>query len=169
MMELILPLYIAGLIGSVGMDLISPVADRLGYRTGVSMPLIGRWFINLFSGRYLHDDIRHTPSRRYENRVGWLFHYLIGGGAVALMFLPLLWLAGITTLPLSPLPWIAFGLLTSFLPWLLLMPSYGWGWFGRRGPEGTKPLIASPLNHLGYGIGLWIGVITQHYLNQAVL
>ncbi|MDH5785503.1 MAG: DUF2938 domain-containing protein [Chromatiales bacterium] len=158
MMEFILPLYLAGLVGSLGMDLISPLAERLGYRTGVTMPLIGRWFIGLFSGRFFHADIRHTPVQQHENLVGWLFHYFIGGGAVALLFLPILWAGDYAVLPSSPLPWVAFGLFTSFLPWLLLMPSYGWGLFGMLGPNGSKPLIASPLNHLGYGVGLWAGI-----------
>lgn len=163
MMELILPLYLAGLIGSVGMDLISPLADRLGYRTGVTMPLIGRWFVGMFSGHFHHDDIRQATIHRRENLVGWLFHYFVGGGAVALLFLVVIWVGDYSTLPLNPLPWIIFGLLTSFLPWLLLMPSYGWGWFGHRGPRGTKPLIASSLNHLGYGFGLWVAVSLENY------
>ncbi len=163
MMELILLLYLAGLIGSVGMDLISPLAERLGFRTGVTIPLIGRWFTNLWKGKFIHSDIHNTPSRQHENLVGWLFHYLIGGGAVALLLLPFIWLGGYTVLPLNPFPWIIFGLLTSFLPWLLLMPSYGWGWFGQHGPQGAKPLIASPLNHLGYGFGLWVGVSLENY------
>lgn len=159
MMELTLTLYLAGLFGSLGMDLISPVAERLGYRTGVTIPLIGRWFTALLKGWLSHADIRHTAASRNEELVGWLFHYLIGGGAVALLLLPWVWVSGLPTLPSSPVPYVLFGLLTSALPWLILMPSFGWGWFGRRGPEGARPLIASPLNHLGYGIGIWFAVV----------
>jgi hypothetical protein len=151
-------LYLAGLFGSLGMDLISPLAERLGYRTGVTMPLIGRWFIALFSGKFLHTDIRQTPAHSHETLAGWLFHYLIGGGAIALLFLPYLWLSGASQPPTSITPYLVFGLATSALPWLILMPSFGWGWFGRHAPAGSKPLIASPLNHLGYGIGIWAGV-----------
>lgn len=164
MMEHILPLYLAGLVGSVGMDLISPLAERMGYRTGVTIPLIGRWFIGLWHGEIGHADISRTPPRPYESLTGWLFHYLIGGGAVALLFLPLLWLCDYAALPLGPLPWFAFGLFTSLLPWLLLMPAFGWGLFGRRAPEGARPLIASPLNHLGYGLGLWLGLYLEQHL-----
>jgi hypothetical protein len=158
MSSTIVTLYLAGLFGSLGMDLISPLAERLGYRTGVTMPLIGRWFIGLFSAKFVYTDIRHSPPRQHETLVGWLFHYLIGGGAVTLLLYPWLWQSEVTQLPTAPLPYLLFGLTTSALPWLILMPSFGWGWFGRHAPAGSKPLIASPLNHLGYGIGVWVGV-----------
>lgn len=163
MLNNIIALYLAGLFGSIGMDLISPVAARFGYSTGVTLALIGRWFIHLFSGTLVHQDIRQSPPRQHEALVGWLFHYLIGGGAVALLFLPALWLNGADQLPINIAPYILFGLFTSFLPWLLLMPSYGWGVFGHNGPEGTRPLIASPLNHLGYGIGIGIAMVGQQH------
>lgn len=158
MLNNLITLYLAGLVGSIGMDLISPLASRLGFHTGVTMALIGRWFIDLFSGRFIHPDIRNSAVHKNEVFVGWLFHYLIGGGAVALLLVPWLWLSGTTQLPDSPLPYLLFGLATSALPWLILMPSYGWGLFGQHAPAGCKPLIASPLNHLGYGIGIWAGV-----------
>jgi hypothetical protein len=157
MSSTIVTLYLAGLFGSLGMDLISPLAERQGYRTGVTIALIGRWFIGILSGTLLHTDIRQSPPCKHEVLTGWLFHYLIGGGAVALLLLPWLWQSEVTQLPTAPLPYLLFGLATSALPWLILMPSFGWGWFGRHAPAGSRPLIASPLNHLGYGIGLWLG------------
>ena len=163
MIDLIAPLYLAGLIGSLGMDIISPLASRLGFNTGVTMALIGRWFIGLFKGKFIYGDVRQSTAEKHEVIVGWLFHYLIGGGAVALLFLPVVWFSGTDTLPTAATPWIIFGLITSTLPWLVLMPSYGWGLFGRNGPQGTRPLIASPLNHLGYGIGLYLAVLAMSY------
>lgn len=165
MIDLIAPLYLAGLIGSLGMDLISPLASRLGFTTGVTMPLIGRWFIGLFAGNFMHADIRDRSPHKHEEIIGWLFHYLIGGGAVALLFMPWLWINGTTQLPTTPLPYLLFGLATSTLPWLILMPSYGWGLFGHRAPAGCKPLIASPLNHIGYGIGIWVGISLLQQFN----
>jgi hypothetical protein len=158
MISTIATLYLAGLIGSLGMDLISPLAERMGYRTGVTIALIGRWFIGLISGKLMHADTRQSPPHKHETLIGWLFHYLIGGGGVALLLLPWLWLSGTLLLPATPLPYLLFGLATSALPWLILLPSIGWGWCGRLAPAGSKPPIASPLNHLGYGIGLWFGI-----------
>ncbi len=156
----LLTLYLAGLVGSLGMDLISPLADRLGFRTGVTIPLIGRWFIALLSGRLHHADIRQAPAHPREALAGWVFHYLIGGGVVALLALPLIG----DTIPTDAVTWIGFGLITSVLPWLILMPAFGWGLFGHRGPEGARPLIASPLNHLGYGLGIWLALMAQSAL-----
>ncbi len=162
MSSTVITLYIAGLFGSLGMGLISPLAARMGYHTGVTMPLIGRWFAATLAGKPLHKDIRHSPRQRYETVLGWLFHYLIGGGAVALLLLPWLWLSGSNTLPTKPAPYLLFGLTTSLLPWLILMPAFGWGLFGSKSPQGTRPLIASPLNHLGYGSGIWLALVTEN-------
>jgi len=40
------------------------------------------------------------------------------------------------------------------LPWFVLLPAFGWGWFGRRGPLGANALLASPLSHIPYGLGI---------------
>jgi len=45
-------------------------------------------------------------------------------------------------------------LATSALPWFILLPSFGWGMFGRRGPHGSNALLASTLSHLPYGLGV---------------
>ena len=53
---------------------------------------------------------------------------------------------------------VIFGAATSLLPWLLLLlPAFGWGWFGRRGPRGSKALLASKVSHTPYGLG--VGVV----------
>ena len=52
---------------------------------------------------------------------------------------------------------VMFGAATSLLPWLLLLPAFGWGWFGRRGPRGSNALLASTVSHIPYGLG--VGVV----------
>ncbi|MDP1635510.1 MAG: hypothetical protein Q8L69_12620, partial [Gallionellaceae bacterium] len=47
-----------------------------------------------------------------------------------------------------------FGFATSALPWFILLPSFGWGIFGRRGPQGSNALLASTLSHIPYGLGI---------------
>lgn len=45
---------------------------------------------------------------------------------------------------------VAFGAAPSLRPWLLL-PAFGRGWFGRRGPRGSTALLASTVSQLPYG------------------
>lgn len=51
---------------------------------------------------------------------------------------------------------VAWGLATTLLPWLILFPAFGWGFFGVRAPQGRRPLILPTVSHLVYGLGLGI-------------
>jgi hypothetical protein len=147
--------FVGGMVGALLMDITETLAARRGISSGVSVALVGRWCIALAHGVLRHCDIRHAPPRRYEVAVGWLFHLLIGGGGVALL-LPLGWqLFTTAALPVTAAPYLLFGLATSLLPWFILLPSFGWGVWGRRGPQGSNALLASPLAHLPYGLGMW--------------
>lgn len=146
--------FLGGLLGAVLMDLSETALARVGIRSGVSVALVGRWFLGLTQGRLAHADIRVSPSLEGEAGLGWAFHFLVGGGGVALVY-PAVLLA--LDLPSSTHPILGgllFGLATSLLPWFLLLPAFGWGWFGRRGPRGAKAWLASPLAHVPYGLGV---------------
>lgn len=146
--------YGGGIVGAVLMDLTETLAARAGLTSGVSVALVGRWALGLLRGQWAHADITHTPARRGEVAMGWAFHVLVGGGGVALLYAALLQAAG-WSLPAQRL-WggLAFGAATSLLPWLLLLPAFGWGWFGRRGPRGSNAVLASTVSHLPYGLGV---------------
>jgi hypothetical protein len=150
--------YVGGIVGAVLMDITETLAARVGLTSGVSVALVGRWALGLLHGQWAHADIARSPARRGEVRMGWAFHFLVGGGGVALLYAVCLQLTG-WTLPAQRL-WggVAFGAATSLLPWLLLLPSFGWGWFGRRGPKGSNALLASTVSHCPYGLG--VGAIT---------
>jgi Protein of unknown function (DUF2938) len=53
---------------------------------------------------------------------------------------------------------LAFGLCTNVLPWLLVFPAMGYGFFGSHGPAGTRLFLSSLLGHAFFGLGIWIGV-----------
>lgn len=146
--------YAGGIVGAALMDLTEMLMARRGLTSGVNPSLLGRWCLGLLHGRLVHADIRRAPPRPHEAGIGWAFHYLIGGGAVALLYPAFLALAGAPH-PGSHLPWAtSFGLLTSALPWFVLLPCFGWGYFGQQGPRSANPLAASPLSHVPYGLGL---------------
>ncbi len=96
--------------------------------------------------------------------VGWAFHFLVGGGGVALIY-PLFFLAIGLPLPYNHLlGGLLFGLTTLLLPWLVLLPSFGWGFFGQRGPQGSKALLASTLSHIPYGLGVGAVIAVGSYV-----
>lgn len=146
--------YAGGLVGAVLMDITETLAARAGLSSGVSVALVGRWALGLLRGQWRHADIGRTPARPGETPAGWAFHFLVGGGGVALLYAALLQATG-WALPADVL-WggLAFGVATSLLPWLLLLPAFGWGWFGHRGPRGSNALLASLVSHLPYGLGV---------------
>lgn len=152
--ELLL-LFTGGVVGALLMDIAEGCMAKMGVRSGVSIGLVGRWAIALTQGIFSHRDIRRTHPYQNEVVAGWAFHLVIGGGAVALPF-ALFWLG--EELPQQPHPYLLYGLATSALPWFILLPSFGWGWWGSRGPKGSSALVASPLSHIPYGIGLWVVV-----------
>lgn len=153
-MEILAWAFLGGLVGAVLMDITETYAARIGITSGVNIALVGRWFIGLLRGRLTHEDIRESTPHPHEVKAGWGFHFIIGGGAVALIY-PLFFKASGLPLPASHLlGGILFGLATSILPWFILLPSFGWGLFGRKGPDGSNALVASTLSHIPYGLGV---------------
>lgn len=98
--------------------------------------------------------MKSSPVKN-ELAAGWIVHY-VTGGSVALTY-PLLHLAFRASLPeyhfIHALLW---GLATTLLPWVILYPAFGWGFFGVRAPKGTRPLLSASMAHLVYGLGLGI-------------
>lgn len=146
--------FLGGIFGAVLMDISETAMARVGIRSGVNVALVGRWFLGLTRGRLTHADIRLAPSMPGEAGAGWAFHLLIGGGGVALIYPAVLLATGVHSSDHPMLAGLTFGLVTSLLPWLVLLPAFGWGWFGRRGPAGANALLASPLSHIPYGLGV---------------
>lgn len=146
--------FLGGLFGALLMDIAEMIAAKFGITSGVNVALVGRWFLSLLRGQFFHTNILHAKPYAHEVRAGWVFHLLIGGGGVALLY-PLFFVALGSPLPGNHLFGGAmFGLATSVLPWFILLPSFGWGLFGRRGSSGSNALLASTLSHIPYGLGV---------------
>ena len=150
--------YVGGIVGAVLMDITETLAARVGLTSGVNVALVGRWALGLLRGQWAHADIARSPAQPGEVPAGWAFHFFLGGGGVALMYAATADHVASFTVPIRHL-WggVIFGAATSLLPWLLLLPAFGWGWFGRRGPPGSNALLASAVSHIPYGLG--VGVV----------
>ncbi len=103
----------------------------------------------------MHRDIVKSNPLKNELPAGWVTHYLTGG-IVALTY-PVFYLAFNLPMPADHLfPALLWGLATTLLPWFILYPAFGWGFFGIGAPSGTRPLIATTTSHVLYGLGLGI-------------
>lgn len=146
--------FLGGIVGAVLMDITETHAARIGITSGVNVALVGRWFMGLTRGQLAHANILKSQPLPREATMGWAFHFLVGGGGVALMYPAFLQCSGVALPTSHLLGGVLFGLATSLLPWFILLPSFGWGLFGRRGPRGSNALLASMVSHAPYGLGV---------------
>ena len=144
-----------GILATITMDVLSVTALKVGLVAPLPPRLMGRWFALLARGQFLHSDIGQVPPINHELAIAVPMHYTIG------ITLAIVYLFVSSALGLSPRNLIAalgFGLSTNVLPWLLMFPSMGFGWFGAHGPPGTRLFLSSLVTHVFYGFGLWLGV-----------
>lgn len=149
---------IAGVLATLGMDVVGFTALKAGAPMPPHAAFIGRWFMHLLHGNFVHDTIVQSPALAGENVIFPFMHYLIGAT------LGVVFVLGRRVVP-GPI-WLlgaGYGVLTCALPWLIMFPSMGFGLFGLQGPDGAK-LIAAPLaGHLifGFGVALWTTVLAR--------
>jgi hypothetical protein len=114
--------------------------------------LLGRWFLHMPAGTFVHESIARAQPRSGECVVGWLAHYLIGI-SLALAFVVLVpagWLARPSVLPA-----LAFGIITVVIPLFVMQPSLGFGIAASRTPNPAQARVKSLLTHTVFGLGLY--------------
>jgi len=161
-LEIFLVSFLGGIIGSVFMDVTELQISKLGISSGVKGAYIGRWFHGILNGVFMHKDISKTKSVKNEERIGQLFHFIIGGGVVALLYPVLLIIIGLETSTNHLLLGSIFGLLTSLFPWFILMPSFGWGMFGAKTPFKSKPILSPIISHVPFGLGIGLTLVLYY-------
>ena len=161
-MEILLVSFIGGFVGSLFMDITETKMAKAGIHSGVTGEYIGRWVIGLMKGVLFHPNIKTSAPEKNEIRMGQYFHFVLGGGVVALLY-PFFHAFISFGEPLGHLfSATVFGLLTSIFPWFILMPSFGWGVFGLKAPEGARPIVSPILSHIPYGFGIGLTVVTYY-------
>jgi len=114
--------------------------------------LVGRWFLHMPDGTFMHASIAAAPEKRFECPVGWIAHYVIGT-AYALVLVALVsasWLARPTLLPA-----LLFGVGTVLVPFLVMQPAFGLGIAASKTPNPAQARLRSLLAHTTFGIGLY--------------
>jgi hypothetical protein len=142
----------AGVAATVTMDVLAIAFQKIGLTKGAKGLWVGRWYLGIARGQFVHSNIAVAPEQAGEKRAAWIGHYVIG------IALALLYVAGAGWLGVSPdgfLAALGYGFATCVFPWFLLFPAMGFGSFGLKGPPELKMFRTSVINHLSYGFGLW--------------
>ncbi len=150
--------FVGGLVGALFLDIASSGVQKLSGGSAALIDrwgMVGRWCLGMFDGRFVYKDISQASPLKNENSAGWFFHYLIGGG-VGFMY-PIFYLAFNVPMPENHLiSGLLFGLVTVILPWCIMFPAFGMGFFGIRASNNTGRLIKTTIIHISYGLGFGI-------------
>ena len=141
-----------GVAGTVTMDVLASASRRVGLVVGAKGQWLGRWYVGIARGQFVHSNIAVAPEQAGEKRAALVGHYAIG------IALAVLYVVGAGWVGVSPSAFevaLGYGLATCVFPWFLVFPALGFGLFGRKGPPELKLFTSSVMNHLFYGFGLW--------------
>ena len=142
-----------GIAGTVTMDVLGSLSRKAGLSVGAKGQWVGRWYIGIARGQFVHSDIAASPARAGEMRAAFVGHYIIG------ITLAVFYVVGASVMGVPPSSFVAtvgYGLATCVFPWFVVFPALGLGAFGRKGPSELKLFISSLLSHFFYGLGLWL-------------
>ena len=144
---------IAGAVATLAMDIVAIVGTSLHV---MKIPAYGRWFLYGLQGTFRHADIDRAAPLRGENALMLPLHYL-AGILLATSYLLLLDVFHLATGNF----WLAtaFGAASSLIPFLLMLPSMGYGLFGLRHARDFFWLRQIMFMHVAWGLGLGIAVL----------
>ena len=154
-MDLIVTGVVAGVFGTLVMDLLNHLFARTGLLIRIDMGMIGRMSAGWAQGHFCYRHPGEMKQVANEMALGYLTHYTIGVGlAIPFVLGWDLFVGGLV----SPLWALIYGVATTVASVFFVYPSMGFGAFGRRSPEGMRAPLSSLANHIFYGVGLAVGV-----------
>src|SRR5689334_24332807 len=147
---------VAGIVATLATDLWLWLLQIFGVPSA-DWALVGRWVAWMPRGVFRHRPIAATPSVRGELAIGWGFHYVVGIAYAALYLI-------ITRLMLASGPTLisalVFALALLAVPWLVMQPALGLGFFAAKTPHPGVTRIISISGHAAFGLGLYLGTVS---------
>jgi len=125
--------FCAGVSATVTMDVFASASRRLGLAAGAKGQWVGRWYLGIARGHFVHSNIAVAPEQTGEKRAALVGHYAIG------IALAVLYVAGAGWLGVSPdvfLVALGYGFATS-------SPGPA-GWASRRMYSSSRSATGSP-------------------------
>ena len=154
-MDLFVTGVVAGVLGTLAMDLLNFLFARTGMLTKIDAVMIGRMTVGWIHGRFRYEHPGEMKEAANEKLYGYITHYIIG----VCLALPFVFgwdlVVGGSA---SPIWALAYGVATTVASYFFVYPSMGLGAFGRRSPEGIRAPLSSLANHLFYGVGMAVAV-----------
>ena len=141
-----------GIVATLVIDIWAVILSTIFKLPTTNWSMVGRWCAHLRTGQIIHRPISQSKPVKYEQTIGWLFHYIIGIG-YAYLYVMLMVFIFIKDPSLTSA--IIYGLVTLIAPWLVLQPALGLGLFARLA---EKPNTIRALNlsvHLIFGVALY--------------
>lgn len=152
MLQTFMDVVAIGAGGTLVLDLWSLVLKRLGVPV-LDFALLGRWLGYLPHGRWFHERIAAAEPIRGELWIGWCAHYAVGVAFAALL-VSVYGLAWTRSPTLSPA--LLVGIATVAAPLFVLQPALGAGIASSRTPRPLFNSLKSLINHIVFGIGLYL-------------
>jgi hypothetical protein len=140
----------ATLTMDAAMVLASQLAPEVFATDKVDVNLIGRWVGSLGSRTRVDGDITSWPTVRNEVALGLAAHY-VTGTVLTEAYLIALRRLGIDK---GPIKAVAYGAATAVLPLLVMFPSMGYGWCGRRSDDARRIVAVMMVGHVAFGAGI---------------
>ena len=154
-MDLIVTGLVAGLLGTLLMDILNHLFSRTGMILRIEVGMIGRMSAGWAHGRFRYSHPGEMQQVANENLYGYIMHYAIGVGlAIPFVLGWAIFVGG----PVSPVWVLIYGIATTVASVFFVYPSMGLGVFGWRSPEGIKAPLSSLANHFFFGLGMAIAV-----------
>ncbi len=157
---IIIEMIFMGVFATIVMDFLAGIlAKKKLIHPFISPEAIGRWFLYMFRGKLIHEDINQTPALKNEKLWCLISHYMIGIVLAGVyLFLEL------NTPIIRDHAWMSllFGVVTVFLPWFWLLPSTGLGFIASKSPNRSLVIRTNLINHTNFGLGLLIWIVSFH-------
>jgi len=155
-----------GLGATVTFDLWGLFLKHAFQITPSNLCLVGRWLRYMPAGTFTHAKIGSTPPKSKECTVGWIAHYTIGI-TFAITFVAFVgnqWLQQPTLLPA-----LVFGIVTVLAPFAIMQPAFGLGFAAAKTANPMQARVRSLLNHMAFGVGLYLFAVLTDWLLQGSL
>ncbi|OKY25805.1 DUF2938 domain-containing protein [Thalassotalea sp. PP2-459] len=166
MIEWIINSVLIGIGATVVLDLWSLFIEKLFNMPPLNWRMVGRWVGLMSDGKFYHQNISQSKAVNNELLIGWVTHYIIGvifAGAFLLIVNE-----SVTLTSVSFLSSVIFGMVTVVFPFCIMQPCMGLGFVASKAPKPNIARIRSLINHMVFGVGLYVATLTCIIVNQSL-